>query len=615
MNRWKAQHGRLGTLTAMVASAVLAVGMGVPVAQADPPGPPSTVPPVTPPGYNRSIDVQLLSITDYHGALVPGNTTITDSAGTRYQVGGGAYLAAHFDRLSEGERNSFRFTAGDSISSAPAYDQWHRNEPAVEFLNHIGIEFNTIGNHEFDHSAEFLIEHIGKGNCMFGEPDVDSCFVNSQGEEFAGSDFPHLTANFVDRETMQPLTDPYVIKYVRGATGRRVPIAFLSVTFQRNGNLETQSYQPGLLGLDAVETANKYAEELDRKGVKAIVLSIHEGGDHSGRFDNCVDPTGPLLDYAGAISPRIDAIVGAHTHQAFNCLIDDPAGQPRPVVQAGSAGSLLNEIDLRIDPVTGDVIRERTVSINHPVTRDVTPDPVVTHMAEYWQQRLEDTASQPVAEIGGDFMRTTDDTGQSTLGNAAADAMYEDSQLANDNADERADLAMVPVRVFGGSSPFVGDLLREPGSNPADSAGIVLFEEWQRSFGYRNPVLTVTVTGAAIHDGLEGQWRTGPAGEVQFRPLAMSGNTRYSFDPSAPVGERVDPADVLIDGEPLALDREYRLAGLTYNLWGRDGHVALTDYTGPVVRGSVDNDAFLTYLRRHAPATPPALDRVSAKTN
>jgi hypothetical protein len=39
------------------------------------------------------------------------------------------------------------------------------------------------------------------------------------------------------------------------------------VTFQRNGNLETQSYQPGLLGIDAVETTNRYAEELDAMGV------------------------------------------------------------------------------------------------------------------------------------------------------------------------------------------------------------------------------------------------------------------------------------------------------------------------------------------------------------
>lgn len=313
MASWTPRRIRRSLAGTAVTTAVLAISLAGPAASAQPMASADGSP-----GRQDTIDVQLLSVTDYHGALAPGNTTITDSAGNQYLVGGGAYLATHFDRLSEGQQNSFRLTAGDSISSAPAYDQWHRNEPTVEFLNHIQLDLNVIGNHEFDHSAEFLTDHIGKGKCLFGEPDVDSCFVDSQGERFKGSDFPHVSANFVERDSLKPIAPPYVVRQVRADRTGTVPVAFIGVTFQRDGNLETQSYQPGLLGLDAVETANKYADELDRRGVKAIVLSIHEGGNHAGQFDNCVDPAGPLFDIAAQLSPSIDVVIGGHTHRAFN---------------------------------------------------------------------------------------------------------------------------------------------------------------------------------------------------------------------------------------------------------------------------------------------------------
>jgi 5'-nucleotidase len=555
------------------------------------------------------LDVQLLSIADYHGSLVPTNSTIDGPDGDKILVGGGPYLASHLDRLSAGKRNSFRFTAGDSISSSPAYDQWHGSEPTIEFLNHIGIEFNNVGNHELDVSPEYLVDHIWHGRCLSDEPDVDGCFVDSAGKTFAGSNFPHSTANIVLRRTLEPFTPPYVIREVRAPGGPPVSVAFLNLTFQHNGDIETQSHQPTLLGLDMLETANTYAQKLDRMGVKTIVAAVHEGGEQDGPFNGCVNPRGPLIDFARDASPLIDVIVGGHTHRQFNCVIDDPDGNPRPVVQPGMYGQLINETTLRIDRATKDVVRSETTSVNHPVTRDVDPDPVVVAMGDYWLGRQRQTAVRPVAEIAGDFTRAADHTGQSTLGNAAADAMYEDSQEANEDPAARADLAMVPVQVFQGSSPFLGDLSYEPGASPSDAPGVVLFEEWQQAFGYRNPVVTVTVTGADLHEALEGQWRPTANGGEMFRPFAVSGNVRYSADPGAPIGDRVDPADVLIDGTPLRLDQEYRLAALTYNLWGRDGHAPAAEYSDPV-RGSIDRDAFLQYLNRHSPARPPALDRI-----
>src|SRR5437762_22026 len=53
---------------------------------------------------------------------------------------------------------------------------------------------------------------------------------------------------------------------------------------------------------------------------------------------------------------------------------------------------------------------------------------------------------------------------------------------------------------------------------------------------------------------LEQQWQTQANGTVKFAPLAVSGNVSYAYDASKPVGQRIDPADVKIDGAPLDVD-------------------------------------------------------------
>lgn len=344
--------------------------------------------------------------------------------------------------------------------------------------------------------------------------------------------------------------------------------------------------------------------------MKAIVVSVHEGGTHDGYYDNCVNPRGPVIDFAKQASPLIDAIFTGHWHAAFNCTIDDPAGNPRPVVEAGYHGKLINDTNVKIDVRTRDIVRSATTSVNRPVTRDVEPDTHVVKMVDYWMARKLRTEARTVATFGGDLTRTLDATGQSTLGNAAADAMLEDSRAKSQAAP--ADLAIVPNKVHTGSSPMIGDVLFAPGSNAADKPGSLLFGEWMSGFGYANPVLTVTVTGQNIHDALEGQWRANADGTEKFAPLAVSANVRYSYDKAKTIGDRVDPADVLIGGKPLDVSANYRLAGLTYNLIGRDGTAGLTGFTD-AVRGSLDRNAFRDYLNRHAPLQPPALDRVTVK--
>ncbi|MGW2507221.1 5'-nucleotidase C-terminal domain-containing protein, partial [Streptomyces sp. NPDC001588] len=138
-----------------------------------------------------------------------------------------------------------------------------------------------------------------------------------------------------------------------------------------------------------------------------------------------------------------------------------------------------------------------------------------------------------------------------------------------------------------------------------------LFGEAWNAFGYGAVVLSVTVTGAAVHAALEGQWTAGQGGTVAFAPLAVSHNVRYSVDPGKPPGSRIDPQAVFIDDTVLDTGRSYRLAGLSYTLIGADGTSAFTSFTDPV-RGERDREGFIRYLRQRQVIAPLPLNRVTA---
>ncbi|MFI6531222.1 bifunctional metallophosphatase/5'-nucleotidase [Nonomuraea sp. NPDC050547] len=546
----------------------------------------------------RSVDVQLLSLTDFHGYIRPhtdaGNGTIKDAQGKTIVVGGAPYIATHLDNLRQGKRNTVTFTTGDSFSGWPPEVARLADEPTIEFLNKIGVDFSAVGNHELDISLEFLRDHMGRGKC-FGQRGVDSCFTDSDGRRFRGARFDFSAANVTRKGSTRPVLKPYVIKYFQG-----VPVGFINLTTTTTVDGST-SFQPSLDNLPLVETADKYVAELKRRGVEAIVANVHEGGTAGDVYDRCnANPTGPVIDFARQASAEIDAIVTGHWHAPFNCSIPDPEGNPRPVVEAAFHGKLINEINLKIDRRSREVIRSATVSTNHPVTRDVPADPAMVKLVDHWVAAEKGVSARQVGTITGDLTRTRDADGESTLGNVLADAERADS------AD--ADLAMVAVAPAKGSNSLRGDLRFAKGADPADGDGRVLFGEAWNTWGYANPVVTATVKGGQIDQALEQQWQTQPDGTIRFAPLAVSGNVRFSYDVSKPVGERVQ--NVLIDGKALDPARGYRLAALAYTLIGADGYSAFAGYTD-AVRGSRDYEAFRAFLAK-GPVSPPALDRAVA---
>ncbi|NYE74844.1 bifunctional metallophosphatase/5'-nucleotidase [Microlunatus parietis] len=556
---------------------------------------------------DRYVDVQLLNITDFHGYLSPtdvdGDNLVNDG-GVPKVVGGAAYLAAHLKRLRAGRRNSIFFSAGDNFAGWPFTVDAHANEPTIEVLNALGLQFSTVGNHELDQRfPEYLVDHIERGEPI-GVPGRDSSFPDSRGRQFGGADFSFYSSDVVLDETGLTVRPPYNIVQVDAGNGRKLPIGFIHLTVTSTATGST-SYQPGMRNLDHLETVNRIAAELKAKGVRTIVVNMHEGGAAGRDINALTDPTGPCFTLARAATPDIAAFVTGHWHAAFNGMVPGPDGVPRPVVEAGCHGQMINEITLKLDRRTGAVVPSLTTSKNHANTHEIPPDPRVGKIVNYWVDQGVRRFQTPLAKQSADLTRAPSPLGESAMGNLAADVLLWEAHRQGDEVD----LALFATAPRKGSVALAGDgLLYDAGRNAADTAGRILFGEAWKAFGYGNPVLGVTVTGAAILTALQDQWKVSGAG-VSTSPLAVSANVSYEVDLAAAPGSRVDPASVKINNQVLEPAQSYRVAALAYTLIAADGTTALADFTD-AVRHERDREVFIAYLRAHPTIDPPPLTRV-----
>ena len=106
-----------------------------------------------------TVDVQILAVNDFHGNLAP-PTGSSGRVGT-VDAGGVEYLATHIANLRPLNPNTVVVSAGDMIGASPLLSALFHDEPTIEAFNLIGLDFNAVGNHEFDEGIAGTDPHAG----------------------------------------------------------------------------------------------------------------------------------------------------------------------------------------------------------------------------------------------------------------------------------------------------------------------------------------------------------------------------------------------------------------------------------------------------------------------
>lgn len=526
-----------------------------------------------------TVPVRLLAINDLHGSLQPpkgARAQISRPDGPATDAGGAAYLAAYVDQLRAQASHSLLYSVGDSWGSSPIESALFHDEPTVNLLNEMGVDAASIGTHELDEGFGEL-RRLQDGGCH----PVDGCQFEA---DFTGAQFPLLAANMTFSDGT-PATLPYSVNYVDG-----VPVGVIGVMpFDAPSKVSVD----GVAGLqfgDEIDAIDRTADSLDFLGVRAIVVLLHRGDEQATGGPNACDVgDSPARDIATRATPKVDAIFTADSHTQYNCTVDDPAGNPRPMMQAASHGRIVSVVDMSLDRATGEVDREQTQAFNQIVTHDITPDPRVAELVDRASTQSGEVAQRPVGAVTADITREPGTGGESPLGDLIADAQLEAA---------RGRGAQIALTNPGGVR---ADLL-------AGDDDTVTFGDAYQVQPFANSLQVRTLTGAQLKEVLEQQFQPRDDGSVLELILAPSATLTYRIDRRSPLGSRI--ADIRVDGGPVDPDGLYRVAVNKFLADGGDGFTVLRDATEPASAGT-DLDALTAYLESHSPVAPPAPGRIA----
>lgn len=540
-------------------------------------------------GRHGDRHVQVLAINDLHGNLEPpsgSSGAVPTGAGTTTPAGGVEYLSTWVDRLrhERGHDRSFFVGAGDLIGASPLVSGLFHDEPTIEALNLMHMDYSSVGNHEFDEGIDEL-HRMQDGGCH----PVDGC---QDGDPFEGAAFRYLAANVVYQGTDRTIFPPY--KVVRDGNAK---LAFIGLTLQGTPDIVTPSGVAGLDFLPEAQTINALVARLRRQqGIRAFVVLLHQGGQQNPPYakgyqdvNGCENLTGDLRPILDQLSPDVDVVASAHTHQAYNCRMGH-----RLVTSAASFGRLITDFDLTLDRRTHDVARARARNVI--VTRDVPKDPAETKLLTKYETASGPIAHRVIGSITADFTGAENAAGESTLGDLIADSQLE--------ATAPADFGGAVV-AFMNPGGIRADLLYDH-ADAGEAAGQVTYNELYTVQPFANTMVVKTMTGDMIRRLLEQQFDNPSAG--QSRMLQVSQGFHYTWDASKPAGQRV--SDISIDGTPVDPNGSYRVAMNNFLSTGGDGFTVFNEGTDQL-GGDVDIDAFGDYIAKHSPVAPAALDRIS----
>ena len=545
------------------------------------------------------VTVKIVGLNDFHGNLEPLTRPVrmVEVDGSEHEVysGGAAWLASAVAAVKGDAANTLVIAAGDLIGGSPLVSSIFLDEPTIGAMNRIGLDFNAVGNHEFDRGWREL-RRIQQGGCeklTLREP----CAVENP---YPGARFRFLAANVVmpDGTTLFPA---YGIKRF-GEGANAVAVGVIGLTLKDTPSLVTPSGVEGLTFGDEADAINRAVAELEREGVDAIVVSVHQGLQTEVGYNDksCGGVAGPLIDILKRVDPRVDHIISGHTHRAYVCDFSqiDPEREFL-VTSAGYGGSLLTDITMTIDPAASDVVsvtadnrvvqsigtdRAGNAVAPNPIYAQVAPNSEVSAYVARYVEAAREASERPVGRVSGPAEKGGS-TEESALGNLIADAQLFATR------DAGAQVAF--MNNSGIRAPLV----------PVD-AGLVTYGAIYSIQPFGNTLVTKTFTGAQLLALLEQQFDD----EGFVQTFSASEGFAMTYDMRRPVGSRVVSASV--NGQPIDPAREYRVTMNSFLAAGGDSFTVFNEGTDATT-GPVDLDGFEAYLTAVPVRQLPALGRIT----
>ena len=522
--------------------------------------------------------LQILGINDFHGRIQANGAEA-----------GAAVLGGAIKELKEINPNTLFVSAGDNIGASTFTSFSQQDNPTIDSLGAAGVDVSVVGNHEFDAGFKDL---TGRVIPRFAKA------TGQDGTEFA------LGANVYEKGTKTPALKEYAIREVAG-----LKVGFIGTVTESTASMVSPA---GIANLDfgnQLEAANRVAERLtdgraDNGEADVLVLLTHDGSATTKCESIATEKTtyGQLVREA---SPKIDAIISGHTHQAYNCSYPVTGWEDqrkRPVIQSHQYGTTLGSVQLTVDPSTKEVLAadsgllELTTETDGTITPNYKQLDSVAKIVDQAATQAEVAGAVKVGEISADITRGgsegSDRGVESSLGNLVADMhLWSTSNEA-----------------FGGQKADIG--IMNPGGLRADlrygKDGTISYESAASVQPFGNTLITKDLTGAQLKEILEQQWQPDGSSRPKLH-LGISESLSYIYREDAPRGEHI--TSMSFKGEPITDDRVFRVAANSFLADGGDNFTTFADGTNAADSGQIDLVAAVEYFKAHQLVEPAPLGR------
>jgi 5'-nucleotidase len=465
--------------------------------------------------------------------------------------GGSARLVTALADARARSNNTILVDGGDQFQGTLFYT-YYKGVMTAEFMNRLGYDAMTVGNHEFDDGPEVL-----------------AGFIEAVG-------FPVLMSNA--DISMEPILKDKIAKSVvieRG--GEKIGLIGLTPV----DTPEIASPGKNIIFSEPIGAVQGEVDKLTAEGVNKIIVLSHSGY---------------LVDQkVAAGTTGVDVIVGGHDNTYLSNVSEDAVG-PYPtmvgktaIVQAYAYGKFLGELNVVFDDA-GEII----TASGEPLTMDaaVAEDvPTVERIAEL-AKPLDEIRNKIVAETAGEIDGNRDNCRQieCTMGNLVADA-----QLAR----VKDQGVTISVANSGGLRASI-------------DAGEVTMGEVLTVLPFQNTLSTFEVTGAVMLEALENS--VSQYEEKAGRFLQVAG-MKYTFDVAQPVGSRVSDV-LVMEGDawvPLDPAKTYLVVSNNFVRQGGDGFAMFIDAANAYDYGPDLADVVAEYIAANAPYAPYVDGRITKK--
>ncbi|WP_423799728.1 bifunctional 2',3'-cyclic-nucleotide 2'-phosphodiesterase/3'-nucleotidase [Neobacillus sp. SAB-20_R2A] len=460
-------------------------------------------------------------------------------------------------------KNSLLFDNGDNIQGNPLGDYVAKVRglkdgdvhPVTRAFNMLGYDAVTVGNHEFNYGLDFLTR------------------------AFEGAKMPVVNANVYDAATGKHYFEPYVIfnKKVIDDEGQShvIKVGVIGFVPPQIMEWDKANLEGKVTTKSIVESAKKFVPEMKKKGADVIVALAHTGIS--------AEPYSPDMENAAYYLTQIrgiDAVFTGHSHNLFpgplyanlpNTNLEKGTIYGKPVVMAGSFGSHLGVIDLKLQKIRGKWAVAGGTSTLRPIADEKGNSLVATDealMKEILPEHIGtiDYVNQPIGEttapIFSYFALVQDDPSVQIVNNAQTEYLVE--KLKDPTYSK---FAGIPV--LSAAAPFKAGGRGGPSYYTDIPEGTLAIKNVADLYLYPNTLHAVLVNGVQLKDWLEmsaGQFnQLNPAagGEQQ---LINPDFRSYNFDIIDGVQYQVDvtkPAKYDYNGKLINPDSS-RIVNLTY---------------------------------------------------